>query len=217
MSSPCVPCFGCLTLARNWSSKSACCRRAPPDQGRLAVIHAPAGDESQQLFRSCSASHWVTSAGAFKSTPLLLLLHARRARVAVDRPALTFLTSSSPASRDNSLPCRLCSRPHRSADNSQAFGTAPAASAAAPVQRNAIRSSTSNVRPSRSTTGRSSRSRAAQSRSSRAYVLPHVQLGPVGQREDADASPLCLLDVVQRQPFRPLPLRIPAMVPVHGS
>src|SRR6476469_4786396 len=45
-------------------------------------------------------------------------------------------------------------------------------------------------------------------------ILPHVELGPVGQREDADALALALADIVERPQLGPLPLRVPAVIAV---
>ena len=42
-------------------------------------------------------------------------------------------------------------------------------------------------------------------------VLPDVELGPIGDREDADALPLILLGVVEVPELGPLVLRVPAM------
>src|SRR4051812_17912519 len=43
-------------------------------------------------------------------------------------------------------------------------------------------------------------------------VLPHVELGPVGQREHADALAPALADIVQRPQLGPLALGVPAVV-----
>src|SRR5947209_1549977 len=45
-----------------------------------------------------------------------------------------------------------------------------------------------------------------------AYVLPHVELGPVGQREDSDAFAFGLADIVQRPQLGPLALGVPPVV-----
>src|SRR5690606_3466902 len=43
------------------------------------------------------------------------------------------------------------------------------------------------------------------------YILPDVELGPVGEREDPNTLSLGLLRVVKVPQFRPLVLRIPAV------
>src|SRR5205085_4804346 len=45
-------------------------------------------------------------------------------------------------------------------------------------------------------------------------VLPDVELGPVGQREDAHALALVLADIVKRPELGPLALRVPPVIAV---
>jgi hypothetical protein len=60
--------------------------------------------------------------------------------------------------------------------------------------------------------GAARRNRAARSGCSRQDVLPDVELGPVGEREDADALALVLAGIVEVPQLGPLVLRVPAML-----
>ena len=98
----------------------------PPDQGRLAVVDAAAGDEAQQLLGfllrrakratsvRISSRRRNRAGGTSEIALLLLLLHAGAAGVAVDRPALPLATSwsaASPATISSTVAASLSTAP----------------------------------------------------------------------------------------------------------
>ena len=190
----------------------------PADQRRLAVVDAAAGDEAQQLLRCCAASQAFTSAGALKNSPPASSSPSTRCR----RRG----RSRGPAARSVALASisamivldasRPRSRSRRTADSSRASGTAPARSRPARPARSRMRSSSTirisavalHRRPLRREIERHDLDPLAQD------VLPDVELGPVGQREDAHALALVLARIVERPQLGPLALRVPAVVAV---
>ena len=140
----------------------------PPDQGRLAVVDAAAGDEAQQLLRLLlrepgahvaggSVRGRGRAGGPSEIALLLLLLHDGAAGVAVDRAALPLARSWSAA-----FPATISSTRRRLALDRARQRIAAERAEADRAHRPAARrssgkrsSSTIRIRPSRSTVGRS--------------------------------------------------------------
>ena len=151
---------------------------------------------------------------------LLLLLHRRRLRRGRStRPWRSEVVVSSISWMISVERRRRRSRPRRSADSSRACGSAPCASSAVSPGCSGMRSSSTMISmPSRSTTGRSAGEVERHDRDVlEVDVLPDVELGPVRQREDADALALGFARVVERPQLGALVLRVPAVLCRCGS
>ena len=130
----------------------------PPDQGRLAVVDAAAGDEAQQLLAFLGLEPFGDIGGRAvqKVALLFLLLHARRARVAVDRPALSFGRGRDQHFGDDLLDGRRAALDRSCQRIAAERPEAHAAHGRLLAAFSGIRSSsTIRMSPSRSTTGRS--------------------------------------------------------------
>ena len=136
---------------------------------------------------------------------LLLLLHRGRA-VVVDDAALALGGGGQQHLLDDLRQRRRRrSRPRRSADSSRACGSAPSSSAAVSPgsQRHALVVDHDQRRRRARTTGRSLGEIQRHDRDVlQVDVLPDVELGPVRQREHADALALVLARVVEAPQLR---------------
>jgi hypothetical protein len=197
----------------------------PPDQRRLAVVDAAAGDEAQHLLGSCRASHSDTSL-AISSRSWSSTRDIRNSPPASSSPCSQRPhrgRSPGPAARRSwseasppQLPrqWKLRSPPRRSAGSSRACGTGPCgATGSSPFSgkrsSSTIKSSPSpHRRPFCGEIERDDLDLLAQD------ILPDVELGPVGQGKHPDAFALVLADIVERPQFGTLALRVPAVVGV---
>ena len=75
----------------------------PPDQGRLAVVHRPAGDEAQQVLGFAAIALRARQAWCPSEIALALLLLHGRGLVGVDQPALPFRNRRGAHLRDDVL------------------------------------------------------------------------------------------------------------------
>ena len=152
--------------------------------------------------------------------PFLLLLLHRRRLVVVDHAALALGGGREQHLLDDRRQrVGARSRPRRSAGSSRACGSAPSSASASRPARSGMRSSSTMISvPSRSTTGPLGREVERHDRDVlQVDVLPDVELGPVRQREHADALALVLARVVERPELGALVLRIPAVLRACGT
>ena len=190
-----------------------------PISVRLAVVDAAAGDEAQQVLCSCAQVGVDVAA-----------IRSRACAIRSSPPASS--SPSRPTGRGRS-PGPAARRSWSSSISWMISGSVVAvaldragqriAAERAEAHRPHLRllagrsgkrsSSTMISAPSRSTTGRSSAKYSGTiGMFSQVDVVPDVELGPVGEREDADALALVRARVVELPQLGPLALRIPAML-----
>ena len=194
---------------------------------RLAVVDAAAGEEAQQA-PCCSWRGEVGVDVARRSgrmrvpseiALLLLLLHRRRLRRGRSRgPGARRCVASSISwmiAGSVSASLSIGAGQRIAAERAEAHHASSSASRRA---RSGMRSSSTMISvPSRSTTGRVGGEVERHDRDVlEVDVLPDVELGPVRQREDADALALVLAGVVEAPQLGPLVLRVPAVAGACG-